>query len=95
MSHDERPDFQALAELQEVLRGVADELAGWRRRAQRAEAMLGEGRDTVVQRERLLEMEAENRALQERLAVARARVEELLKRLQFLEDQMALEEQPR
>lgn len=95
MSHDERPEFRALEELQEVLRGVADELAGWRRRAQRAEAMLGEGRDTVIQRERLLALEAENRAMQERLAAARARVEELLKRLQFLGDQMALEEQPR
>lgn len=95
MSHDERPEFQALEELQEVLRGVADELAAWRRRAQRAEAMLGEGHDAVVNRERTLELEAENRETQERLAVARARVEELLKRLQFLEDQMALEEQAR
>ncbi|HLB35758.1 MAG TPA: hypothetical protein VJL31_04250 [Gemmatimonadales bacterium] len=95
MSHDERPEFLALEELQEVLRGVADELAAWRRRAQRAEAMLGEGHDALVNRERLVELEAENRATQERLAVARARVEELMKRLQFLEDQMALEEQTR
>ena len=43
----------------------------------------------------MLELEAENRGAQERLAAARARVEELLKRLQFLEDQMALEEQAR
>jgi predicted nucleic acid-binding Zn-ribbon protein len=95
VSHDERPEFLALEELQEVLRGVADELAAWRRRAQRAEAMLGEGHDALVNRERLVELEAENRATQERLAVARARVEELMKRLQFLEDQMALEEQTR
>ena len=95
MSHDERLEFRALEELQEVLRGVADELAAWRRRALRAEAMLGEGHDAVVNRECMLELEAENRGAQERLAAARARVEELLKRLQFLEDQMALEEQAR
>ena len=95
MSHDERLEFRALEELQEVLRGVADELAAWRRRALRAEAMLGEGHDAVVNRERMLELEAENRGAQERLAAARARGEELLKRLQFLEDQMALEEQAR
>lgn len=95
MSHDERPEFRALEELQEVLRGVADELASWRRRAQRAEATLGEGHDAVMDRERMLELEAENREGQERLAAARLRVEELLKRLQFLEDQMALEEQAR
>lgn len=95
MSHDERPEFQALEELQEVLRGVADELAAWRRRAQRAESMLSEGHDAVLNRERMLELEAENRETDERLAAARTRVEELLKRLQFLEDQMALEEQAR
>jgi predicted nucleic acid-binding Zn-ribbon protein len=95
VSHDERPEFRALEELQEVLRGVGDELAAWRRRAQRAEAMLGEGHDAVMSRERMVELEAENRETQERLAVARARVEELMKRLQFLEDQMALEEQTR
>jgi hypothetical protein len=57
--------------------------------------MLGEGHDAVANRERMVELEAENRQTQERLAVARARVEELMKRLQFLEDQMALEEQAR
>ena len=95
MSNDARPEFQALEELQEVLRGVADELAAWRRRAQRAEAMLSEGHDAVVNRERLLELEAENRETEKRLAQARTRVEELLKRLQFLEDQMVLEDQSR
>lgn len=95
MSNDARPEFQALEELQDVLRGVADELAAWRRRAQRAESMLSEGHDAVLNRERLLELEGENRETEKRLAVARTRVEELLKRLQFLEDQMALEDQSR
>ncbi len=95
MSYDERSDFRALDELQGVLRNVTDELSAWRRRAQRAETMLGEGHDAVGQRERVLELEAEHRDMQERLEAARVRVEELLKRLQFLEDQMAVEEQAR
>lgn len=95
MSYDERPEFQALAELQDVLRLLAEELAGWRRRAQRAEQALGMEHDAVGHRERVLDLEAENRDLLERLAVARGRVEELLKRLQFLEEQMAVEEQAR
>ncbi len=95
MSHDERPEFRALDGLQEVLRNVTDELSAWRRRAQRAEAMLGEGHDAVAQRERVLDLEAEHRDMQERLEVARVRVEELLKRLQFLEEQVAVEEQAR
>lgn len=92
MSYDERPEFRALEGLQEVLRNVTDELSAWRRRAQRAEAMLGEGHDTVAQRERVLDLEASNRDMQERLETARARMEELLKRLRFLEEQMAVEE---
>lgn len=95
MSYDERPEFQALAELERVLAGVAEELAAWRRRAQRAEAALGEDRDVVGQRERVMALEAENRDLRARLAAARGRVEELLKRLRFLEEQMELEERRR
>ena len=95
MSYDERPEFRALEGLQDVLRNVTDELSAWRRRAQRTEAMLGEGHDSVGQRERVLELEASHRDLQERLDAARARMEELLKRLQFLEEQMAVEGQPR
>lgn len=95
MSYDERPEFLALDGLQDVLRNVTDELSGWRRRAQRAEATLGEGRDSVAQRERVLDLEASHRELQERLEAARGRMEELLKRLQFLEEQMAVEEQAR
>jgi prefoldin subunit 5 len=46
----------------------------------------------VAQRERVLDLEASNRDMQERLEAARTRMEELLKRLQFLEEQMAVEE---
>ena len=95
MSYDERPEFQALDELQEVLRHVTEELAAWRRRAQRAEGALGAGHDALEHRERALELEATNRDLTERLEAARAQVEDLMKRLQFLEEQMAVEEQAR
>ena len=95
MSYDERPEFRALADLQDVLRHVTDELSAWRRRAQRAEGALGAGHDVVAHRERVLELEASNRDLTERLEAARGRVEDLVKRLQFLEEQMAVEEQSR
>ena len=95
MSYDGRPEFHALDELQEVLRHVTAELAAWRRRAQRAEGALGSGHDTLAHRERVLELEASNKELTERLEAARARVEDLMKRLQFLEEQMAVEEQAR
>jgi ABC-type transporter Mla subunit MlaD len=95
VSYDERPEFRALDDLQEILRHVTDELAAWRRRAQRAEGALGAGHDVLANRERVLELETNNRDLTERLEAARAQVEELVKRLQFLEEQMAVEEQSR
>ena len=95
MSYDERPEFRALGELQDILQHVTDELAAWRRRAQRAEGALGAGPDVLAHRERVLELEASNRDLTERLDAARSRVEDLVKRLQFLEEQMAVEEQSR
>ena len=95
MSYDERPEFRALGELQDILQHVTDELAAWRRRAQRAEGALGAGPDVLAHRERFLELEASNRDLTERLDAARSRVEDLVKRLQFLEEQMAVEEQSR
>lgn len=95
MSYEERPEFQALDELKLVLRLVAEELAAWRRRALRAEAALGVEQDVLASRERLLELEAENRTLRARLEATREKVEHLLKRLQFLEEQMVLPEQRR
>jgi predicted nuclease with TOPRIM domain len=95
VSYDERPEFRALDELQEVLRHVTEELAAWRRRAQRAEGALGDGHDVLVHRERVMELEGTNRDLAERVEAARGQVEDLVKRLQFLEEQMAVEEQSR
>jgi len=95
VSYDGRPEFQALDELQEILRHVTDELAAWRRRAQRAEGALGAGHDVLAHRERVVELETSNRVLTERLEAARAQIEDLMKRLQFLEEQMAVEEPSR
>ena len=92
------PEFAALEELEGVLRHLTDELAQWRRRALRAEAErseLGPGHDPVGARERIVDLEDENRALHERLDSARRRVHDLLGRLRFLEEQAAMEETTR
>lgn len=92
------PEFAALAELESVLSHVTEELASWRRRALKAEAQrseIGATHDVVSGRERIVELETENRAMHERLDHARERVAELLSRLQFLEEQVALEESAR
>lgn len=98
MSNDDRPEFRALEELREVLSSLASELASWRRRALKAEAgqaQLDLSQDLVADRERSKLLEAENAELEQRLGAARTRVEELLGRLRFLEEQVAMEEQGR
>jgi len=87
----ERPDLDALRELEEVLHHLADELGAWRRRALTAEARLaelariGEGGGTAMLR--LRELEEENTGLERRLGSARAQLSELVGRLGFLEQQ--------
>lgn len=98
MSSAERLDLAALGELERVLGHLSDELAAWRRRALTAEAQraeLGIDTDIVAARERVLTLEEENSEYQRRLEAARGRVAELLTRLQFLEEQVAMEEQAR
>ena len=82
----ERPDLDALRELEEVLRHFETELAAWRRRALSAESRLNEvaGGESGVVHARL---EEENRALAQRLQAARGHLGELLDRLRFLEQQ--------
>ena len=91
-SAGERPDLDALHELEEVLRHLGEELAAWRRRALTAEGRVsdhsrpggGEGQP------RLRDLEEANRRLEQRLDQARARVKEILGRLNFLEQQAPL-----
>jgi regulator of replication initiation timing len=96
VSNDERPEFDALDQLEEVLQHVTDELAGWRRRALKAEAeraALGVDDDALAARERLARLEVEDADLRRRLEAARNRVRGLLERLRFLEEQAAMEGQ--
>jgi hypothetical protein len=90
MYDSERADARALEQLEAILRDVAEELTSWRARALKAEgdvkprggaaaAPSGGGRNP--------EIETENRALRQRVEVARTRVQGLLARLAFLEEQ--------
>jgi hypothetical protein len=86
----ERADVLALEQLEAVLREVAEELATWRARALKAEGHRGGGgggRGDGDGRGRAAELEAENRQLRTRVDAARNRVQELLARLAFLEEQ--------
>lgn len=92
----DRADLQALHELEEVLRHLADELGAWRRRALSAEAKVA---DHVRSQEagsgallKLRELEEENAALARRLDAARTRLTELAGRLGFLEEQATIAE---
>jgi predicted nucleic acid-binding Zn-ribbon protein len=78
------PDVrEALDQLENILREVAEELAGWRSRAHKAEAEL-KTRGTAAKHP---ELESENKALRQRVEGARARVNDLMQRLTFLEEQ--------
>ena len=86
-----RPELEALHELEEVLRLLEAELAGWRRRALAAEGksaelsrVLDDGDDASS---RTRQLEDQNRQLEERLNQARTRVSDLVSRLAFLEQQ--------
>lgn len=69
--------------LEAMLRDLAEELAGWRSRAQKAEAEL-KARGSPVKN---ADLESENKALRQRVEGARVRVHDLMQRLTFLEEQ--------
>lgn len=90
----ERPDLRALGELEELFQNLGAEVAAWRRRSLKAEAELQdirakggvyEGPELSVTRQRVVELEAENQALRERIEAAKERVRSLAARLAFLE----------
>lgn len=90
----ERPDQQAVADLDQLLHHVAEELAGWRRRTLKAEAELQEARasggvlagpELKEVRQRVIELEMENQALRQRIDGAKERLRALAGRLTFLE----------
>ena len=80
----DRPDVRdAIDQLEAIVRDVAEELAGWRSRAQKAESEL-KARGSPVKN---TEMDSENKALRQRVEGARTRVHDLVQRLSFLEEQ--------
>jgi hypothetical protein len=91
----ERVDAPVLDQLETILRLVADELAGWRARALKAEGDLKEsggrggaaGKLDPETRGRVSDLEQENKTLRQRVEAARIRVQDLLSRLTFLEEQ--------
>lgn len=97
MNHPyERPDQNALADLDQLFHHVAEELAGWRRRTLKAEAELQEARadggvlagpELKQSRQRVIELEMENQALRQRIEGAKERLRALASRLSFLEQQ--------
>ncbi len=98
MAYDgERADAQVLDQLETILRHVADELAVWRARAVKAEGELKESggrsgggaaaKSDAEARNRVADLEQENKTLRQRVEAARLRVHDLLSRLTFLEEQ--------
>ncbi|HET8622618.1 MAG TPA: hypothetical protein VFM14_03575 [Gemmatimonadales bacterium] len=89
----ERPDDRALSELEELFRHLGAEVAQWRRRSLKAEAELAQvrsaggyvGPEIGSIRDRVAELEGENRQLRERIDAARERVRTLNARLAFLD----------
>ena len=93
MSESENPELAALAGLEEVVKGVSEELAAWRRRALKAEGdrgAMGADHDVVSQKERIVSLEGQNAELERRLDAARGRLQDLVKRLRFLEEQAGI-----
>ncbi len=90
-SGGEKPDLEALRELEDVLRHLESELASWRRRALGAEGRLADvshaGGPEAEALNRTRQLEDENAELGKRLETAKVRVADLLDRLHFLEQQ--------
>jgi hypothetical protein len=96
MSDSERPEALAFRELEQLVRHLGDELAGFRRRALVAEARVRELEseesqpDVRQQRElgdRLNQLEHDNAILRSRLEAATARTKAMLERVRFIRQQ--------
>lgn len=96
MSDNARPETLAFRDLEQLVRHLGDELAGFRRRALLAEARLRELEsedaqpDVQQQRElteRVTRLEHENAVLRGRLDSATARTRQMLERVRFIRQQ--------
>lgn len=83
--------MEAFRELEQLVGHLADELAGFRKRALHAEARLKEldGSSGAAPRlvEQLKELERDNGELNQRLEGARDRTRQMLERMRFLRQQ--------
>ena len=93
MSDNAQADIRPMQELDTLVRHMADDLAGYRRRALVAEARLKEiesqegGSVNLDLAARCSQLERENERLQDRLEAAAARTKQMLDRVRFLRQQ--------
>src|SRR3954463_6974215 len=95
MSDNARPETIAFRELEQLVRHLGDELAGFRRRALLAESRLreleNEDAQTAVHsrelNERVTQLEHDNAVLRGRLDSAKARTKQMLDRVRFIRQQ--------
>ena len=95
MSDNARPETIAFRELEQLVRHLGDELAGFRRRALLAESRLRELETEDAQpvahsrelNERLTQLEHDNAVLRGRLDSATARTRQMLDRVRFIRQQ--------
>jgi hypothetical protein len=93
MSDNAQADRSPLRELDLLVHHLADELAGFRRRALLAESRLKEveghegGAVSLDLANRCAELERENEALRIKLAAATSRAKQMLDRVKFLRQQ--------
>lgn len=93
MSDHEQPDSHAVAELDHLVRHLAEELAAFRRRALTAEARLKDieshdgGPMALDLSARITTLERENERLQRRVAEATLKARQMLERVRFLRQQ--------
>jgi len=95
MSDNARPETIAFRELEQLVRHLGDELAGFRRRALLAESRLRELESEELQpvahqlelSERVTQLEHENAVLRGRLDSATARTKQMLDRVRFIRQQ--------
>jgi|SRR5215210_841167 len=96
MSDSERPEVLAFRDLEQLVRHLGDELAGFRRRALLAEARVKELESEESQPEvrqhrelgdRVNQLEHDNAILRGRLEAATERTSQMLERVRFIRQQ--------
>lgn len=92
MSDSVAPDLASFRELEQLVRSLGEELAGFRRRALAAEGRLKaieaiNGPGDLFSHERLAAAEQENAELHQRLALATERTNQVVAQLRFLRQQ--------